>query len=194
MNKILRLPQTFWKLKGCPRIFSALFDLKFWQKTWYPLLYIKFAETSIFLKHGRDAHEFIRLCKTKVFRRKIMILPFFICKNFLKRELLSKIVGFVHKNFRQGETKIFRQENVIPPFMNKVFRYPKFSETLKGCPGNFSVLWDRIFSTKICDTRIMHKVFPYPKIFETLKGCPRNISALWDRKILTEIRHTLYYA
>ena len=95
-----------------------------------------------------------------------MILPFFIRKNFSKQELLSKTVGFVYKNFRQGDTKNFRQKNVIPPIMNNVFRYPKSSETLKRCPGNFSVLWDHIFPTKVCDK------FSIPEIFWNIEGMP----------------------
>ena len=143
------------------KYFGTVRPKKFGRKTWYPLLYIKFSDTSIFLKHGRDAHEIFRLCETKVFRRKNMILPFFISQNFSKQELLSKTVGFVYKLFRQGETKNFRQKDVIPPIMNKFFRYTKFSETLKGCPQRFSALRDKKFSTKICDTPIMHKLIDY---------------------------------
>ena len=175
------------------KFFGTVRPKIFDRKTWYPLLYIKVSDTSIFLKHGRDAHKFIRLCETKVFRRRNMILPFFIRKNFSKRELLLKTIGFVHKNFWQGETKSFRPKNVTPPIVNKLFQNPKISETLKGCPWKFFGTVRQCFFDKICDTRIMHKVFRHPKVFETLKGCPRNNSALWDRKFLTEIRYTFYY-
>ena len=168
------------KLSGTVR--PKTFDTK----PWYPLLYIKISDTTIFLKHGRDAHEFIQLCKTKVFRRKNMILPFFIRKNFSKQELLSKTVGVVYKIFRQAETKNFRQKNVIPLIMNEVFRYPKSSETLKGCPGYvFGNVRPYFF-----DERWWYpyhaKIFRYPKLSELLKGYPQNISALWDLKFLTE--------
>ena len=44
--------------------------------------------------------------------------------------------------------------------MQKKFRYPKFSETLKGCPRNFSALWDKKFPTEKRDTTLfIHKVF-----------------------------------
>ena len=88
-----------------------------------------------------------------------MIPPFFFRKNFSKREILSKTVGFAYKKFRQGETKEFRQKNVIPPIMHKFFRYHKFSETLKGCPRIFSAIRDKKFSTKCCDIPIIHKIF-----------------------------------
>ena len=34
----------------------------------------------------------------------------------------------------------FSTEKRDTPSMQKIFRYPKFSETLKGCPRNFSAL------------------------------------------------------
>ena len=44
--------------------------------------------------------------------------------------------------------------------MHKFFRYPKFSETLKGCPRNFLALWDQKFWTEKRDTPLfMHKTF-----------------------------------
>ena len=124
---------------------QKLFDGKWW----HPLLCIKFFDTPNFLKHWRDAHEIIRHCETKNFRRK----------------------------------------NVIPPSMHKIFRYPKFSERLKGCPGKFSALWDKKFSTEKRDTP-----FSSIKLFETknfLKNSRiplRKFSALWDMKISTENR------
>ena len=56
------------------------------------------------------------------------------------------------KFFRHFETKNFRRKLVIPPIIHKFFRYPNFSETLKGCPRNFSALWDQKFSTEKRDT------------------------------------------
>ena len=73
--------------------------------------------------------------------------------------------------------------------MHKIFRCPKFSETLKGYPRNFSALWDKNFSTEKRDTP-----FSSTKLFETknfLKNSRislRKFSALWDIKNLTENR------
>ena len=44
--------------------------------------------------------------------------------------------------------------------MHKIFRYPKFSGTLKGCPRNILALWDQKFWTEKRDTPLfMHKTF-----------------------------------
>ena len=44
--------------------------------------------------------------------------------------------------------------------MHKIFRYPNFSETLKGCPRKFSALWDQNFSTEKRDRPLfIHKTF-----------------------------------
>ena len=94
-----------------------------------------------------------------------------------------------HEIFQHCETQIFRRRNVIPPIMHKIFRYPKSSETFKGCPRNFSALWDPKFSTEN-----VIPPFSSTKLFETrnfLKSSNiplRNFSALWDMKNLTENR------
>ena len=91
-----------------------------------------------------------------------------------------------HEIFRHCETKKFWRNFVMPPIKHITFRYPKFSETLNGCPRNFSTLWDKKLSTENCDTPLMHKIVRYPQFSETLKECPRNVSALWDKKVSTE--------
>ena len=154
--------------------FDNVRQKSFDRKTWYPLLYIKDSDTTILLKHCRDAHETFRLCETKGSRRKNMIHPFFIRKNFSIRENLSKLVGFVYKSFRQGETKNFRQKDVIPPTMNEFFRYTNFSETLKRCPQIFSALRDKKFSTKLCDDPIMHKLIDNRNFLKHLRKAHEN--------------------
>ena len=75
--------------------------------------------------------------------------------------------------FYGTETKNFRRKNVIPPNMNKIFRYSHFSETLKGGPQDFSALWDQKFSTENLDTPffllpppVIHKFFRYPELMK----------------------------
>ena len=151
MHRVFQYHNFSETLRGCPRSFSALWDKKFsTTKLWYPLLCINFFNTSIFLKHWRDAHKSFRHCETKNIRRKIVIPhkgeKIFVTLNFLKdwRD--------AHEIFRHCETKKFRRENVIPHSMHRVFRNPNFSETLRGCPRSFLALWDKKFSTKNCDT------------------------------------------
>ena len=71
--------------------------------------------------------------------------------------------------------------------MHKIFPYPKFCETLKECPRNFSALWDQKFSTEKRDTPFSSiKLFETRSFFKNSRIPLRNFSALWDIKILTE--------
>ena len=104
-----------------------------------------------------------------------------------------------HKIFRHCETKNFRRKNVIPPSMHKIFRYPKFSETLKGCPRiflvktmNFLKHFGRNYETKNFRRKNVIPPFSSIKLFK-IKNFLRNsrislrkFSALWDIKISTE--------
>ena len=96
----------------------------------------------------------------------LLCIKFFDTPNFLRHWRDA------HEIFRHCETKKFRRKIVIPPIMHKIFRYPKFSETLKGCPRNFS-------SIKLFETRNFLKNSRIPL---------RKFSAVWDIKISTENR------
>ena len=78
---------------------------------------------------------------------------------------------------------------IPPPIMHKIFRYPNFSETLKGCPRNFSALWDQNFSTEKRDRPLfIHKTFWNQNFSEKSRIPLRKFSALWDIKISTQKR------
>ena len=131
---------------------SVLWDKKFRQNrdASSPSYAWKFSMKEFFWNTKVFSNKFFRYSETKQFRRKIVIpvlcIKFFNTPNFLThwRE--------AHEYFRRCETKHFRRKLVIPPIMHKIFRYPKFSETLKGCPRNFSALWDQKFSMETFDT------------------------------------------
>ena len=73
--------------------------------------------------------------------------------------------------FRHCATKNFRRKVVIPPIRHKIFRYPKFSETLQGCPRKFSALWDVKTSTEYRDMPpLIHKFFSIPENFRKTEG------------------------
>ena len=116
----------------------------------------------------------------------LLCIKFFGTPNFLKHWRDA------HEIFRHCETKNFRRKIVIPPIMHKIFRYPKFSEALKGCPRNFSALWDQNFLTEKGDTP-----FSFIKYFEAINFLKnsriplRKFSSLWDIKISTENRDML---
>ena len=115
--------------------------------------------------------KFFGSVRPKFLEGKIWYPPFFIRKNFSKRDILSKTVGFVYKNFRQGETKNFRQKNVIPPIMNNVFRYPKSSETLKYAQEFFRYCETIFFRRKVVIPLSCIK-FSIPEIFWNIEGMP----------------------
>ena len=94
-------------------------------------------------------YEIFRHRETKYFERKIVIL---LCIKFFDTPNFLKFWSDAREIFRHCETIIIRRKNVIPPVMHKIFRYPKFFETLEGCPRNVLALWDQKFSTENRDT------------------------------------------
>ena len=99
-------------------------------------------------------------------RYSLLCIKFFDTSNFLKHWRDA------HEIFRHCETNNFRRKNVILPIMHEIFRYPKFSEILKGCPRNFSALWDPQFSTEKRDTPYYAWNFSIPQIFWNIGGMP----------------------
>ena len=113
--------------------------------------------------------KFFGTVRQKIFDGKLwyplLCIKFFDSPNFLKHWRDA------HEICRHCETKKFRRKNVIPPIMHKTFRYPKFSETLKGCPRNFSALWGRKFSTEKRDVPpLIRNFFSIPKFFWKTEG------------------------
>ena len=83
-----------------------------------------------------------------------------LCKKFFDTPKFLKHWRDAHEIFRHCETKNFRRKLVIPPIMHKIFRYPKFWDTLKGCLRNFSALWDKKISTENRDMPpLIHNFF-----------------------------------
>ena len=140
-------------------------------------------------------YEIFRHRETKYFERKIVIL---LCIKFFDTPNFLKFWSDAREIFRHCETIIIRRKNVIPPVMHKIFRYPKFFETLEGCPRNVLALWDQKFSTENRDTPSSLPPPSYPYFFRyqifsdtQIRKVPlRNFSALWDRHFLTENRDT----
>ena len=128
--------------------------------------------------------KFIGTVRQKTFDGKtwypLVCIKFFDTPNFLK------LWRYAHEIFQHCETKNFRRKNVIPPSMHKVFRYPKFSETFKGCPRIFLALWDKKFSTEKRDTPFfIHIFFETKNFLKNSRISLRKFSALWDIKFST---------
>ena len=75
--------------------------------------------------------------------------------------------------------------------MHKIFRYPKFSETLKGCPRNILALWDQKSSTENRDTPsslppppLLSIIFFDTRFFPIHRSerFPYEIFEHWDKK------------
>ena len=84
-----------------------------------------------------------------------------------------------HQIFRHSDTK-----NLLLTKKHKIFRYPNFFETMKGCSRNSSAMWDQKFSTEKRDTAIMHEFFRYHNFSGKQKGSFTKlfVSILWDKK------------
>ena len=133
--------------------------------------------------------------RLKNFDSNMWYAPLLIRKQFSESKTFSKTVGLLHKNFRHCETKNFRRQLVTHPIMHKNFRLPKVSETLTGCPRDFSALWDlNCFDGKLRYTPLFFsKNFSKPGIFSKTVGllykffrqCETND---FLRKIVTPIK------
>ena len=137
-------------------------------------------------------YEIFRHRETKYFRRKIVIL---LCIKFFDTPNFLKFSSDAREFFRHCETIIIRRKNVIPPVMHKIFRYPKFSETLKGCPRNVLALWDQNFSTENRDTPsslppfLSIIFFSIPDFFwyTDQRGSPTKFFSTETKKISTKL-------
>ena len=133
------------------------------RKTRYPLLYINFSDTSIFLKHGRDAHKSFWYCETIFFRRKMWYVPFFQPKNLSETRSFPKNSRIPLQKFSAMWDKHFSAENCGTQTMHKNVWYPKVSGTIKECPRKFCALWDRnFFGRNYVVAPILHKLFRLP--------------------------------
>ena len=166
------MPEISETLKGFfTKFFGTVRQQIFDGNLWYPLVCINFSIPQIFWDIEGMPTKFFGTVRQKIFDGKLwyslLCIKFFDTSNFLKHWRDA------HEIFRHCETKNFRLKIVIPPIMHKIFRYLKFSETLKGCPRNFSALWDKKFSTEKRDTPLfIHKTFLKPKIFSKKVGFP----------------------
>ena len=119
-----------------------------------PLLCMKNFDERIFLKQHQSVFQWnVSVQWDKNFDGKSWYSPSPpLIQIFSVPEIKETLKDPPYENFSALWDKKFSTENCDTPIMHKIFRYPKFSETLKGCPRNFSALWDKKFSTENCDT------------------------------------------
>ena len=75
----------------------------------------------------------------------------------------------------------------LPLLIHKIFRYPKFSETLKGSPRNFSALWDKKISTENSDIPFLCIQFFDTRKFLKHQSVPQGNFSVLRQKILNEV-------
>ena len=117
-----------------------------------PQLCIKLSDTTIFLKHCRDAHKKFWHCGTNNFRRKI-VTPL-LCINFFDNLKVSETLKECLLFFRHCQTWNFRQKNVIHLI------YINFTDTtffLKDCRDAYNFFGS--VRPKIFDRKMWYALF-----------------------------------
>ena len=108
------MPETSETLMGSfTKFFGSMKQTFFDGNLWYNLLWVKFFDTPIFLKHWSDAHENFQHCETEKVRRK-NVIPLFSSTKLFETRILSKTVGVPYEVFRHCETKLFHRKIVTP--------------------------------------------------------------------------------
>ena len=167
---------------GSPAKFSRSCEKKTLTKLWsFPLLCLKNFDTRILSKHRRVLLRFLSAQWDKKFSTEFSDIPFLCIKNFDTR------IFMIHRsvpqcNFLVLWDKKLERNVVVPPVMHKMFRYPKTSEILKGCPRIFSALWDQKFSLEKRDTPYYAQNFSIPQTFWNIEGMPTKVLAFVRHK------------
>ena len=141
-------------------------------KIWYPLLCIKFFDTSNFLKHWRDAHKNFRHCETKKFRRGNVIPP--SMHRVFQYPNCSETLKGCPQNFRHCETKNFRRKIVIPHKCIKFFDTPNFLKAWRDAHEIFRHCETKTFRRENVIPPSMHRVFQYPNFTWNIERMPTN--------------------
>ena len=154
MHKIFRYSDFCEALKWCPRIFSAPSDQKFsTEKRDTPLFIHKNFRHQNFTENSTIPLRSFSALWDKIFSTEFSDIAF-LCIKFCDTRIFLKHRTVPQWHFSVMCDKSFQGRIVIPPpsLMHKIWRYHKVSETLKGCPQNFSALWHQKFPTEKRDT------------------------------------------
>ena len=144
------IPQLFWNIERMPTKICGTRRRKiFAEKTCYLLLYIKFFDTLIFLKHWRNVHKFFRQRETKIFRRKFNIPPI-IHKLFRYLKLSGTLKGCPKNFFGTMRSKFFPgKRDTLYYTWN--FSTPQLFWNLERMPTeNLGTVRPKVFAKKTC--------------------------------------------
>ena len=146
----ISIPEFLWYTEVFPNVtfwYCGTKNLN--EKSWYPLLCIKFFDTPNFLKHWSDAHEFFWHCEIKNSRWKNVITP--IKHKIFGYPKISETLKWCPSNFFALWDRNLSPENRdITPFLSiEDFSFQKFSKTKNGSPAKFSRSCEKINFDKI---------------------------------------------
>ena len=167
------------------KIFGSVTQKIFVGKLWYPLLFIEFFDTSNFLNHCRDAHEFFRHWETKNFRRKHVIPPI-MPKIFPIPQIFLKHWRNAHVIFQPVRPKFFVRKLWYPLLCINFSDTPNFLKHWRDAHKIFRHCETKSFRRKIVIPSIMHETFRYPKFFWNIEGMPTKFFGTVRQKISTE--------
>ena len=154
MHKIFQYSVFFEALNWYPRNFSAVWDQKeSTEKRDTPLFIHKSFRNQNVFKNSRIPSGNFSALWDKNFSTEFRDFPF-LCIKFCDTGIFLKHRTVPQRLFSVLCDKSFRRRNVVPPpsLMHKIFRYPRFPETMKGCPRKFSALWHQKLLTEKRDT------------------------------------------
>ena len=169
--------------------FGTVSQIIFVEKGWHPY-YAKIISTPAFFWNFKA----LSTRFSALWDRKFLTLKrhtYYYAWNFSITLTFLKQWRDVHV-FWHSQTWNFRQKNVMPPTMQKYFRYHNFSDTLQGCSRRYSVLRDQIFRQKyVMRPLFIRKQFSESKTFSKTVGLLHKNFRHWDRQFPAEKCDTL---
>ena len=166
------MPQNSETLKGSfTKFFGTVRQKSFDGNLWYPLLYINYFDSPIFLRHWREAHVIFRHCETKKILRKILILappPPPLIKTFSIPEIIATVKDSPTEIFGTVSQKIFNWNSWCSPSLIQTFSIPETIATKKDSPReNFGTVRQKIFNGKSWySPPLLFKLSRYPKFLQ----------------------------
>ena len=153
-HKIFSIPEILWKTGGFPYQvfrFGPVRQNFFSTIPWCPpLLCMKIFDTRIFLEHKRvPLRIFSALWDKKKVSTENSEIPF-LCIKFFDTRNFWNIEGFPKNFFGTVRQKVFDGKLWYPLSLSHIFFHisENFLEHRRDAKRNFSVPWDKIFSTK----------------------------------------------
>ena len=158
----------------------------------YPLLSIKFFDTSNYLEHWRDAPRSFSVLWDPKFSPGNAI-PFIIHETFRYPKFSETLSGCAQNFSALWDKKRFNWKIWYPLLCINFPVTPNYLKHWRNVHKTFQECETKIFWRKFVIPPIIHKIFRYLKLSGTLKGCPKKFFGIMRSKIFAGKRDTLYY-